>query len=73
MDDLRELYFDWMYRTACHKSRRSYKKLCRCLDTIQFTYTIPMDGNRYEDGIDLRYKFAYENDISNHLSEISKN
>lgn len=29
----------------------------------EFVYSIPMDGNRYEDGIDLRYRFGDESDI----------
>lgn len=28
------------------------------LDNISFTYMLPMDGNRYEDGIALRYRFG---------------
>lgn len=31
---------------------------------IDFTYTIPLDANRYEDGIELRYRFGIENDIN---------
>ena len=30
---------------------------------IDFTYTISLDANRYEDGIELRYRFGIENDI----------
>lgn len=36
--------------------------LLHLLDT-QFTYILPMDGNRASDGEDLRYRFAYENGL----------
>lgn len=35
-------------------------KLLRHLHNIDFQYMLPMDGNRAEDGIDLRYRFGYE-------------
>ena len=58
-------YFDWMYRLVCSERRyskgRSYRKLLSYLHHVEFTYTIPMDGNRAEDGVDLRYRFGYEN------------
>lgn len=37
---------------------RNQLELMRLLDTISFSYTIPNDGNRYDDGIDLRYRFG---------------
>jgi len=40
---------------------KSYRKLFTRLNDTEFTYTIPMDGNRAEDGIDLRYRFGREN------------
>ena len=35
--------------------------LDKSLSKTDFYYTIPMDGNREADGIDLRYRFGYEN------------
>lgn len=58
-DELNNAYFDWMCRIVCGK-KSSYRKLLYFLNDTEFTYTIAMDGNRYEDGIDLRYRFAYE-------------
>lgn len=57
-------YFEWMYRLVCGNVKRvSYRKLlCQLYDT-PFDYSIAMDGNRAEDGVDLRYRFGYENDI----------
>lgn len=55
-------YFDWMYRlVADDRYPKSYRKLFSRLHDTEFTYTIPMDGNRAEDGIDLRYRFGREN------------
>lgn len=66
--EINDLYFDWMYSIAmagAPKSikKRSYKKLLSLLRDLEFYYTIPMDGNRLEDGIDLRYRFGRENVI----------
>lgn len=67
---MNELYFEWMYQLVCNRNvigRLSYRKLCEKLHSIEFTYTIPRDGNRYEDGIDLRYEYGYENHISHNV------
>ena len=55
--ELRHEYFKWLCSIVkCYHHR----KLMSLLFSIDFNYTIPMDGNRYEDGINLRYRFAYE-------------
>ena len=55
--DIRQEYFEWL----CHFiGCRNHKKLLSLLFSIDFTYTLPMDGNREEDGINLRYRFADE-------------
>lgn len=53
-------YFHWL----CHfiKPTQFYNKLLHVLHDIEFTYSLPMDGNRADDGINLRYRFGYEND-----------
>ena len=61
---MRDDYFDWLYDIVCDSDK--YKTLCAYLHGQEFTYTIPMDGNRYEDGISLRYRYGYECDIPNH-------
>lgn len=56
-------YVEWMHSLVSNRrfSRaRSYKKLFHYLHAIEFTYTIPLDGNRAEDGINLRYIFGDE-------------
>lgn len=63
-NELMNEYFDWIYRLVCTDARgRSYRKLlCQLYDT-PFHYIISMDGNRAEDGVDLRYRFGYEHEI----------
>ena len=63
LEGLTNEYFDWLYKLVCydrHSRRKSYFKLFSYLHDTDFTYTIEMDGNRAEDGIDLRYRFARE-------------
>ena len=60
--ELEKRYFDWMVEKV--DGPREYKKLLRYLFCTPFVFTMPMDGNRYEDGIDLRYRYGAENDIS---------
>ena len=59
--NIKQLYFDWMVHLVKAEDQH---ELMRLLDTISFSYTIPNDGNRYDDGICLRYSFADENGIS---------
>jgi len=49
---------------------RSYRKLLRELHDIDFYYRLDRDGNRFEDGIDFRYRFGYEEGHSD--AEISQ-
>lgn len=70
--ELNDKYFVWMCKLACGKSRSkrlvaNYQRLFRLLHNTDFTYTIDMDGNRAEDGIDLRYRFGYEKHIDNRI------
>lgn len=51
-------YFVWMCELVNGKNKD--RMLLAHLADIDFTYTIPMDGNRAEDGISLRYRFGRE-------------
>jgi len=66
--ELMNQYFDWMYQLVANDRylNKSYRKLFAKLHNTEFVYLIPMDGNRAEDGIDLRYRFGREHsyDIS---------
>lgn len=58
--ELNNEYLDWMLQLiGCFKGL-SHRKLLTRLHEIDFYYTIGMDGNRAEDGINLRYRFGYE-------------
>lgn len=62
--ELKNRYFEWMYQLVSAKETiggSSYRMLLRHLDSISFRYTLPMDGNRAEDGIELRYRFGRDN------------
>ena len=62
-NELIDQYFDWMYQLVVDNrySNKSYRRLFIRLYDTEFTYTIPMDDNRAEDGINLRYRFGREN------------
>lgn len=59
-------YFNWLCELI--DIRRfdrsvSYRELLRYLHTIEFTWFIPYDDNRADDGIQLRRRFAVEYDV----------
>ena len=60
-----ELYFEWLQSLidGNRYSKTPFTKLLTYLHDDVFTWTIPKDDNRAEDGIDLRYRFAIEKDI----------
>lgn len=62
-NELYDSYLDWMYQLVCNdKYSRglAYCKLFRQLYETEFDFTLPMDANRAEDGIDLRYRFGVD-------------
>lgn len=61
--ELKNEYFNWMCQLVCDERcyrGLSYQKLLDHLHNMDFRFTLSMDGNRAEDGIDLRYRFGYE-------------
>lgn len=56
---IQERYFDWMYGRVMGP-KYSYRKLLHRLNETPFTYILPMDENRKEDGFSLRYRFGHE-------------
>lgn len=70
-DEVTGAYFDWMCQLVCsdqgYLRSKSYSKLLHFLHSIDFDYTIPMDGNRAEDGICLRYRFGNEHSYESSL------
>ena len=72
---LNRLYFDWMYHLVSGRRPRgskvpTYHKLLEYLYETDFDYILPMDGNRFEDGIDLRYRFGRENDYDQYMISV---
>ena len=57
--ELEERYFEWL-RQKVGMLTTPYSRLLRRLHSEDFYYTIEMDGNRYSDGVDLRYIFGKE-------------
>lgn len=66
-------YFEWMFDLVCediYAETISYRKLLAYLHSVEFTYSMPKDADRACDGVDLRYRFAYETDndgIEDHI------
>ena len=65
-NELQEAYFNWMYRLVCTRpyiGGRTYRCLLSYLHGHDFIALMERDLNRIEDGIDLRYCFAYEKNV----------
>lgn len=60
-EPLDERYFKWLYRqvasTRITNPERTYWSLLRELHSVEFTWFIPNDDNRVEDGKELRIEF----------------
>ena len=66
-----EDYFEWMCSLVCHaRQRTKYGKLLKFLFEREFTYILPLDENRALDGIELRYRYGREADISRSRVEL---
>lgn len=60
IDNLEDLYFNWLYdKICCNRAHDdiSYRKILRLLFNIPFSFTMEMDANRAIDGIELRYHY----------------
>lgn len=56
-------FFEWLCKKVYdeqYSKRLSYRVLLEYLFATDFTYILPMDENRADDGINLRYRFATE-------------
>lgn len=61
LTNIREDYFGWLFDLVCgdiYAKQISYKKLLTHLHEIEFRYLLPLDSNRYEDGLSLRRRYA---------------
>lgn len=60
---IKDEYFDWICDLVCgklHARKITYRRLLVRLYDTTFNYIIPMDVNRLEDGVNLRYRFGRE-------------
>lgn len=58
-------YFEWLYDLVCegrYEKPNSYEKLLTYLHNVEFTYRIKHDADRAHDGVDLRRRFALQNE-----------
>lgn len=71
-DSINNEYFDWIYDLVCHDRYSkdiSYRKILMLLHNTPFRYIIPMDENRLNDGLNLRYRFVNAEGYDGHMSE----
>lgn len=77
-NDINQEYLEWMGELVKGCSEfpvtgwkgldyTHYSRLFKHLNSIDFYYNIPMDANRYEDGIELRYQFGRDMNYDNRL------
>lgn len=62
-NQINDEYFEWLSELVYGErqfSRENFGKLLVHLHNTDFRYSIAMDQNRAEDGIDLRYRFALD-------------
>lgn len=62
--NINEDYYVWLLSLIDGKKAQSYSKLLNYLYNVEFVYILPMDGNRYDDGINLRYRYGYDYNIA---------
>lgn len=73
-DRIADEYFEWLCELVDSKrfSRRvSYRRLLMHLHNIEFTWFIPHDDNRADDGIQLRRRYAlvrHDESLSDYIS-----
>lgn len=75
-------YFEWMYEKVCcfrgvgrndihdrFSEEVSFRRLLTQLHGIEFRWILPMDRNRAEDGLNLRYQFTYEVGYESYMAD----
>lgn len=64
-ESIKKEYFDWLCRLVMNEPDiQSRSRLMGYLFHTAFTYRDIRDANREADGLDLRYRFCYEHQIS---------
>ena len=68
-------YFEWLYNLVCrdrYPKEISFRRLFMSLHSTEFVYSIARDGNRADDGIELRRRFCLENNFDDDLFEYTQ-
>ncbi len=62
MENTEKRYFAWLCQFCGINDvlNSAFQKLMTTLHDTDFTYRLDMDGNRFEDGVNLRYRFGNE-------------
>lgn len=71
-NNINNRYFEWLSKIVCgrrYAKQISYRKLFMYLYDTDFRYSILMDANRAEDGLDLREKFSREEGVDLYLDK----
>lgn len=65
-EELRNEYFNWLCRQAMNnpKARDNMSKILEMLYTLEFQPLMKEDENRWIDGNDIKYRFAWDNEYS---------
>ena len=53
-------YFEWLISQIDVRTNRTYIYLFERMHSLEFTWTVPHDDNRVQDGLDLRVEFKHE-------------
>lgn len=68
-------YFNWLMGVVCERRYGkdiSYRKLLSYLHNTVFTWSLPRDENRAEDGINLRWRFACDTNRESAFDDVSE-
>ena len=68
-------YFEWLYNLVCrdrYPKEISFRRLFMSLHSTEFVYSIARDGNRADDGMELRRRFCLENNFDDDLFEYTQ-
>ena len=60
MKNTKSNYYEWLISKIYSGDNFTYNELMSYLLDRDFTWTLPMDANRAEDGFDLRHRYANE-------------
>lgn len=63
-------YYDWLVGWIMPKNQKPCYRLLETLHSVEFHWSIQMDANRAQDGLDLRYRYSDENGIDDITDEL---